>query len=78
MNRRDFMKTTAGTYLLGSLSNRLHADFLPGGTLDPTSVPKYKTQLAIPAVMRKVSTSGTVVPKPRSRAALRLSKVEPY
>ena len=42
-----------------------HAEFaaaVPGGTLDPTTIPKYVTNLVIPGVMKK---SANANPNPR-------------
>ena len=59
MNRRDFMKTAAGAYLISGAAGRLGA-FIPGGTLDPTKIDKYKTNLTIPDVYETISTAGGI------------------
>jgi hypothetical protein len=61
INRRSFLKVSglagAGLFLPSHL--RLRRGFRlqgPGGSLDPTSVPKYQTPLLIPPVMPKAGT----------------------
>ncbi len=51
------------------------ADPLPGGTLDPTSIPKYVTPLVIPPVMNKV---GKNLSSENDPDANDLSKPEDY
>jgi FtsP/CotA-like multicopper oxidase with cupredoxin domain len=59
-SRRDFLKlsvTSAGTFLIGSFgTERAFAIPLPGGTLDPLSVPKWLTPLLVPPVMPRAGT----------------------
>jgi spore coat protein A, manganese oxidase len=61
ISRRDFLKLGgAGVLSLyaatrGKFTLRAKAQ-IPGGTLDPTSVPKYQTPLLIPPVMPKAGT----------------------
>lgn len=47
-----------GAVLLGSASLIANAAAVPGGTLDPTSIPKYVTPLVIPPVMPQNSSGG--------------------
>ena len=62
-SRRTFVAwvggASAGYYLFGRLPGR-SAPFalaaIPGGTLDPTSVPKYQTPMLIPPVMPRAGT----------------------
>lgn len=67
ITRRDFVKwsAAAGAWLYVSSSGAsrfLDAAYaaIPGGTLDPATVPKYLTPLLIPPVMPK---AGTIKPK---------------
>ena len=60
-SRRTFLKYTGGTALtlfasgkLGGLRQAIAQ--IPGGTLDPLSVPKYATPLLIPPVMPRAGT----------------------
>jgi len=51
--------TAASIGLVGGLASPAQA-FLPGGTLDPTTIPKYVTPLVIPPVMpATTATRGT-------------------
>ena len=66
VSRRDFFKISAAGLAALFISTRdgsLRRVFakIPGGTLDPLSVPKFKTPLLIPPVMPKAGTlqSGT-------------------
>ena len=62
--RRTFIKwvggASAGFYLLGRVPGMSApvalGAALPGGTLDPTTIPKYMTPLLIPPVMPKAGT----------------------
>jgi FtsP/CotA-like multicopper oxidase with cupredoxin domain len=63
ISRRDFVKwsTAAGAWLYVSASGAtryLDAAYaaIPGGSLDPTTVPKYATPLLVPPVMPKADT----------------------
>jgi spore coat protein A len=62
ISRRDFLKLSgAGILSLyaashARLSRRVFATPIPGGTLDPLSIPKYQTPLLIPPVMPKART----------------------
>jgi FtsP/CotA-like multicopper oxidase with cupredoxin domain len=62
LSRRDFLKISgAGLLSLyaasrGKFAQRVFAFPIPGGTLDPLSVPKYQTPLLIPPVMPKAGT----------------------
>ena len=62
ITRRDFLKLSgAGILSLyaashGKLPKRVFAAPIPGGTLDPLSVPKFQTPLLIPPVMPKAGT----------------------
>ena len=66
ISRRDFLKISAAgltaLYVSGRTGalRRVFAD-LPGGTLDPMSVPKFKTPLLIPPVMPKAATIKSAV-----------------
>ena len=59
MNRRSFLKLSGTSMLSLYLATRsgglkqVFAAPIPGGTLDPLSVPKYKTPMLIPPVMPK-------------------------
>src|SRR5574338_513117 len=62
LTRRDFIKLGAaaggGLYLstkIGGVRYLVHAA-IPGGTLDPASVPKFVTPLLIPPVMPPAGT----------------------
>ena len=66
ITRRDFLKLS-GTGILtlvaasrGKLPRRVFALPIPGGTLDPLTVPKFQTPLLIPPVMPK---AGTIRPR---------------
>ena len=62
ISRRDFLKLSgAGILTLYAASRGKHAQRvfalpIPGGTLDPLTVPKYQTPLLIPPVMPKAGT----------------------
>lgn len=62
ISRRDFIKLSgAGILSLYAASNsklykRVFAAPIPGGTLDPLSIPKYQTPLLIPPVMPRAGT----------------------
>jgi len=61
LTRRDFFRISAGgaTLIFTSKFNgvtRVLQAQIPGGTLDPLSVPKYQTPLLIPPVMPKAGT----------------------
>ncbi len=61
ITRRDFFKltgaTTVGWYVATQFSYMQHAIAqIAGGTLDPSSVPKYQTPLLIPPVMPRAGT----------------------
>jgi spore coat protein A, manganese oxidase len=70
INRRDFLKLSgAGILSLytasrGKFTQRVFALPIPGGTLDPLSVPKYQTPLLIPPVMPKAATIASRGGKP--------------
>jgi len=57
LTRRALLKlsvTSAGTFLIARFGGgRVLALPLPGGTLDPTTIPKYATPLLVPPVMPK-------------------------
>ncbi|MGA9161153.1 MAG: hypothetical protein WB297_09875 [Actinomycetota bacterium] len=61
LTRRDFFKltgaTTIGWYVATRFGyvQRAIAE-IPGGTLDPTLIPKYQTPLLIPPVMPRAGT----------------------
>src|SRR6266511_5083486 len=61
ISRREFLKLSGAGML--SLYAASHGKFtlraqaqIPGGTLDPLTVPKYQTPLLIPPVMPKAGT----------------------
>ena len=65
MSRRDFLRISggagAGLFFVGQIGGQLFevpvaAAQIPGGTLDPRSVPKYQTPLLIPPVMPRAGT----------------------
>jgi len=60
LSRRTFLKlsvTSAGAFVIARLGgDRAFAIPLPGGILDPLSVPKYRTPLLIPPVMPRAAT----------------------
>src|SRR5688500_919418 len=63
LSRRTFVAwvggASAGFYLFGRLpgmSSPVALAAIPGGSLDPLSVPKYETSLLIPPVMPKADT----------------------
>src|SRR6185503_4123762 len=62
LSRRDFLKISgAGLLSLyaasrGKFVQRVFAIPIPGGTLDPLDVPKFRTPLLIPPVMPKAGT----------------------
>jgi spore coat protein A, manganese oxidase len=59
--RFSLPKTTVAIFiLLASIVPGASADPIPGGTLDPLSVPKYQSPLLIPPVMPK---AGTIIQK---------------
>jgi FtsP/CotA-like multicopper oxidase with cupredoxin domain len=70
-SRRDFIKTGAasgaGFYLASRLGvrPRLYAQPLPGGTLDPAGIDKFRTPLTIPPAMPRTA----VLPMPGGRRA---------
>src|SRR4249919_4355130 len=60
MSRRDFLRISGGAggglFFVGQIGGRLFrmpvaAARIPGGSLDPLSVPKYRTPMLIPPVM---------------------------
>ncbi len=60
MSRRDFLRISGGAggglFFIGQIGGRLFslpvaAARIPGGSLDPLSVPKYRTPMLIPPVM---------------------------
>ena len=60
ITRRDFLKAGAvaggSVFLVGARGVTLRATAaIPGGTLDPTTIPKYVTPLVIPPVMPGVA-----------------------
>ena len=66
VTRRDFIRIGGGAGVglafVGQIAGRwfeipVHA-LIPGGTRDPTSVPKYQTQLLIPPVMPRAGSVG--------------------
>ncbi|NJC89251.1 MAG: copper oxidase [Desulfuromonas sp.] len=54
-----------GVLLLGSAAT-LHAVPVPGGTLNPTTVPKYVKPLVIPPVMDDAGTAAGLTPTPNT------------
>ena len=55
--------------LLAALAGTARAEPLPGGTLDPTTIPKFKDQLVIPPAMpRSVSTRRTATRSTTTRS----------
>jgi spore coat protein A, manganese oxidase len=68
--RREFIKTGAATgagVLLVSrlgVQPRLLGQSLPGGTLDPTTIPKYVTPLVIPPAMPRTSRNRVATGRP--------------
>ena len=65
MSRRDFLRigggSGAGVILVGRIGGRrftvpVAADAIPGGSLDPATVPKFQTPLLIPPVMPRAGT----------------------
>jgi hypothetical protein len=63
ITRRCLLQTTplvgAGLLAPQSLGRRAYAQ-LPGGTLDPDTIPKYVDPLVIPPAMPKTSTEGKI------------------
>jgi spore coat protein A len=62
MTRRGRLILAAGTWLLLVMLAQwaipdARGEPLPGGTLDPTTIPKYVTPLVIPPVMKKTGTT---------------------
>jgi len=66
MNRRTFMKiagVAAGAVAFGGMLRSIpsaEAAPIPGGTLDPRTIPKYVTSLVIPPVMPTTTTTPTL------------------
>ena len=61
VTRRNFLKLTGASTLgwyVGTQVGWMERAFaqIPGGTLDPSSVPKYQTQLLVPPVMPRAGT----------------------
>jgi spore coat protein A len=60
LNRRSFLKYTGGTTLALFAYNKFGVReavaAIPGGTLDPLSVPKFQTPMLIPPVMPRAGT----------------------
>jgi FtsP/CotA-like multicopper oxidase with cupredoxin domain len=65
MSRRDFLRISGGAggglFFIGQIGGRLFrmpvaAAQIPGGSLDPRGVPKYRTALLIPPVMPRAGT----------------------
>jgi spore coat protein A len=54
---RDHAVRLAVVLLLAAAAQRTWAQPLPGGTLDPTTIPQYVTPLVIPPVMKDVGTA---------------------
>ncbi len=70
INRRRFLKlggaAGAGLFLVGKFGNvrSVYAAPIPGGTLHPSSVPKYVTPMLIPPVMPRAGTITNPMGKP--------------
>src|SRR5262245_18466321 len=56
--RSTVFATAALVFGLWRLPTGAHADALPGGSLDPTSITKYVTPLLIPPAMPRASATG--------------------
>ncbi|MCF6255713.1 MAG: multicopper oxidase domain-containing protein [Gammaproteobacteria bacterium] len=56
--RQKRMHATVGLAFISSIFLAANAATLPGGTLDPTSIPKYITPLVIPPVMPQNTNGG--------------------
>ena len=65
VSRRDFLRISGGAgvglFFVGQIGGQLFeipvaAAAIPGGSLDPSSVPKYVTPLLIPPVMPRAGT----------------------
>ena len=63
ITRRTFLKYTGGTALTWYVVNKFGVlkaiAQIPGGTLDPSAIPKFVTPLLIPPVMPKAGHSST-------------------
>jgi spore coat protein A, manganese oxidase len=66
MSRRDFLRigggAGAGLFFIGQVGGLpfkipVAAAAIPGGSLDPTSVPKYQTAMLIPPAMPRAGTT---------------------
>jgi spore coat protein A len=73
MSRRDFLRigggAGAGLFFIGQIAGvpfrvPVAAAQIPGGSLDPTAVPKYATPLLIPPVMPRAATTAMPGGKP--------------
>jgi spore coat protein A, manganese oxidase len=75
ITRRAFLKYTGGTALTWFAFNKFGVPKaiaqIPGGSLDPTAVPKFQTPLLIPPVMPKagriVQRGGRILTTTKSR-----------
>jgi spore coat protein A, manganese oxidase len=65
LTRRDFIRVGGGAgvglFFIGQVDGRwfqvpVRADELPGGPLDPTTVPKFRTPMLVPPVMPRAGT----------------------
>jgi len=52
------LAAVTGILAVGLMSPAIHADPVPGGSLDPLSIPKYVTPLVIPPVMNSSNQKG--------------------
>jgi FtsP/CotA-like multicopper oxidase with cupredoxin domain len=84
ISRGTFIKwvggATAGFYLMGRLPGMSAPAALaipiPGGTLDPLSVPKYQTPLLIPPVMPRAGTTMMPGGKPADYYEISMKQIE--
>ncbi|MEW8508064.1 MAG: multicopper oxidase domain-containing protein [Candidatus Thiodiazotropha sp.] len=58
MNKHKLKRLSCATVLGALTATAAHAEYAPGGTLDPTTIPKYVTPLVIPPVMNNTGTEG--------------------
>ncbi|HET9325007.1 MAG TPA: multicopper oxidase domain-containing protein, partial [Gaiellaceae bacterium] len=83
-SRRTFIKwvggASAGFYLMGRLPGMSAPAALaipiPGGTLDPLSIPKYQTPLLIPPVMPKAATITMPGGKPADYYEISMAQID--
>ena len=70
--KRLSIAALAGAVLM--LPHQANAQPLPGGTLDPLTIPKYVTPLVIPPVMNNDGEDDSYDQRPKDSACIKLSE----